>query len=219
MGHHGRYVSATPFCGRCPLYSGSRCCCWIEHIDMCASTSAVVDVSTFGARSLAHGCRLCVIDGTSDGWLAQRGPVHSRVLCWPRVFARHLNRSAGRFSRRDDAAPNIMLERERDSTASAKRRLAAQGARLRRVNAFKKELLSTLAHNLKNPLTVIVGRIDLLLRMVELLRMVDKGSLLPIGCGHISIGSAPSPTASLRSWTVCCQMPGPTHSTSRSGPK
>ena len=74
---------------------------------------------------------------------------------------------------------NIMLERERDSTASAKRRLAAQGARLRRVNAFKNELLSTLAHNLKNPLTVIVGRIDLLLRMVELLRRVDKGSLLP----------------------------------------
>ena len=84
------------------------------------------------------------------------------------VFLVETTRLYGRLAR-----SNIMLERERDSTASAKRRLAAQGARLRRVNAFKHELLSTLAHDLKNSLTVIVGRIDLLLRMV------DKGSLLP----------------------------------------
>ena len=63
------------------------------------------------------------------------------------------------------ARSNIML-------TSAKRRLAAQWARLRRVNVFKKELLGTLAHDLRNPLTAIVGRTDILLGMV------DKGPVL-----------------------------------------
>ena len=66
----------------------------------------------------------------------------------------------------------IALQRERDSTLSANRRLAAQWARLRRANAFKNELLGTLAHDLRNPLTVIIGRTDMLLRMV------DKGPVL-----------------------------------------
>jgi signal transduction histidine kinase len=65
-----------------------------------------------------------------------------------------------------------VLERERDSKASANRRLAAQWARLRKVNAFKNEIVATLAHDLKNPLSVIVGRADMLMRMV------DKGPVL-----------------------------------------
>jgi Membrane-associated sensor, integral membrane domain/His Kinase A (phospho-acceptor) domain len=70
------------------------------------------------------------------------------------------------------ARSNIMLERERDSKTSANRRLAAQWARLRRVNAVKNELLGTLAHDLRNPLTAIVGRTDILLGMI------DKGPVL-----------------------------------------
>ena len=61
----------------------------------------------------------------------------------------------------------IALQRERDSTLSANRRLAAQWARLRRANAFKNELLGTLAHDLRNPLTVIIGRTDMLLACVR----------------------------------------------------
>jgi signal transduction histidine kinase len=63
------------------------------------------------------------------------------------------------------ARSNIML-------TSANHRLAAQWARLRRANAFKNELLGTLAHDLRNPLTVIIGRTDMLLRML------DKGPVL-----------------------------------------
>jgi signal transduction histidine kinase len=51
--------------------------------------------------------------------------------------------------------------------SSANRRLAAQWAQLRRVNTFKNELLGTLAHDLRNPLTVIVGRADLLMSMLD----------------------------------------------------
>lgn len=63
------------------------------------------------------------------------------------------------------ARSNIML-------TSANHRLAVQWARLRRVNTFKSELVGTLAHDLRNPLTVIVGRAD------SLMRMVDRGPLL-----------------------------------------
>jgi signal transduction histidine kinase len=45
---------------------------------------------------------------------------------------------------------------------SAHRRLAAQWARLRQANAFKSEVLGTVAHDLKNPLAVIVGRTEIL---------------------------------------------------------
>src|SRR5207302_5035302 len=45
---------------------------------------------------------------------------------------------------------------------NATRRLTAQWARLRQANAFKSEILSTVAHDLKNPLGVILGRTEIL---------------------------------------------------------
>jgi len=49
---------------------------------------------------------------------------------------------------------------------NANRRLAAQWARLRQANAFKSEILSTVAHDLKNPLGVILGRTEILKEMI-----------------------------------------------------
>jgi signal transduction histidine kinase/CheY-like chemotaxis protein len=54
-----------------------------------------------------------------------------------------------------------VLQRTRDLT-SANQRLSAQGTRLQRVNAFKNEVLGTVAHDLKNPLSVILGRTEML---------------------------------------------------------
>ena len=46
--------------------------------------------------------------------------------------------------------------------AAANERLDAQAGLLRRVNAFKNEILGTVAHDLKNPLAVILGRAEML---------------------------------------------------------
>jgi signal transduction histidine kinase len=46
-------------------------------------------------------------------------------------------------------------------------RLSAQGMRLQRVNAFKSDVLGTVAHDLKNPLGVILGRAEMLSEMVD----------------------------------------------------
>jgi signal transduction histidine kinase len=46
-------------------------------------------------------------------------------------------------------------------------RLAAQGAELRRANRFKSEILGTVAHDLKNPLGVILGRTEMLAELSE----------------------------------------------------
>ena len=56
-------------------------------------------------------------------------------------------------------------QRTRELTA-ANRRLAAQWARLQRANAFKREILGTVAHDLRNPLSVIIGRAEMLDRML-----------------------------------------------------
>ena len=56
-------------------------------------------------------------------------------------------------------------QRTRELTA-ANRRLAAQWARLQRANAFKREILGTVAHDLRNPLSVIIGRAEMLERML-----------------------------------------------------
>jgi signal transduction histidine kinase len=49
---------------------------------------------------------------------------------------------------------------------SANRRLSAQWLRLQRANAFKNEVLGTVAHDLKNPLGVIFGRTEMLKEMI-----------------------------------------------------
>mgnify|MGYP001223028804 CR=1 FL=1 len=49
---------------------------------------------------------------------------------------------------------------------SANRRLSAQWARLQRANAFKNEILGTVAHDLKNPLGVILGRTEMLSELI-----------------------------------------------------
>ncbi len=58
-----------------------------------------------------------------------------------------------------------VAERTQDLT-TANRRLAAQWARLRQANAFKSEILGTVAHDLKNPLGVILGRTEILKEMI-----------------------------------------------------
>jgi signal transduction histidine kinase/CheY-like chemotaxis protein len=73
---------------------------------------------------------------------------------------------------------NVRLEeRVRDRThelTAANQRLASQWTRLREANEFKNEILGTVAHDLKNPLGVILGRAEML---NELARM----SPIPIG--------------------------------------
>jgi signal transduction histidine kinase len=49
----------------------------------------------------------------------------------------------------------------------ANQRLAAQRADLRRANQFKTEMLGTVAHDLKNPLGVILGRAEILSDLLE----------------------------------------------------
>jgi signal transduction histidine kinase/CheY-like chemotaxis protein len=56
-------------------------------------------------------------------------------------------------------------QRTRELT-SANRRLSSQWSRLQRANAFKTEILGTVAHDLRNPLSVIIGRAEILERMV-----------------------------------------------------
>lgn len=68
------------------------------------------------------------------------------------------------------ARANADLERrvqERTAElAAANSRLEAQGAQLKRVNAFKNEMLGTIAHDLKNPLAVILGRAEMMSTLV-----------------------------------------------------
>jgi signal transduction histidine kinase len=54
-----------------------------------------------------------------------------------------------------------VMERTRELTL-ANERLAAQWERLRRANLFKREMIGTVAHDLKNPLGVIMGRAEML---------------------------------------------------------
>lgn len=58
-----------------------------------------------------------------------------------------------------------VARRTHDLTA-ANVRLAAQWQRLQRANAFKREILGTVAHDLKNPLAVILGRTEILKEMI-----------------------------------------------------
>jgi signal transduction histidine kinase len=67
-----------------------------------------------------------------------------------------------------------VAERTHDLT-TANRRLAAQWARLRQANTFKSEILGTVAHDLKNPLGVILGRTEILKEMVASAGALNDG--------------------------------------------
>ena len=67
-----------------------------------------------------------------------------------------------------------VAERTQDLT-TANRRLAAQWARLRQANRFKSEILGTVAHDLKNPLGVILGRTEILKEMIAAAGALDEG--------------------------------------------
>jgi signal transduction histidine kinase len=67
-----------------------------------------------------------------------------------------------------------VAERTQDLT-TANRRLAAQWARLRQANTFKSEILGTVAHDLKNPLGVILGRTEILKEMIANAGALNNG--------------------------------------------
>lgn len=60
---------------------------------------------------------------------------------------------------------------------SANRRLSAQWLRLQRANAFKNEVLGTVAHDLKNPLGVILGRTEMLKELISGAMASKEGSM------------------------------------------
>src|SRR3981189_2967162 len=63
----------------------------------------------------------------------------------------------------------------------ANRRLSAQWLRLQRANGFKNEILGTVAHDLKNPLGVILGRTEML---TELIGASSSKESIPHTGGH-----------------------------------
>jgi signal transduction histidine kinase/CheY-like chemotaxis protein len=63
---------------------------------------------------------------------------------------------------------------------SANRRLSAQWLRLQRANAFKNEVLGTVAHDLKNPLGVILGRTEMLKELINGALATKEGSLAQV---------------------------------------
>jgi signal transduction histidine kinase/CheY-like chemotaxis protein len=59
---------------------------------------------------------------------------------------------------------------------AAKERLENQSKRLKQANAFKGEVLGTVAHDLKNPLGVILGRTEMLNEMLSMSPMPEEGA-------------------------------------------
>src|SRR5438105_3518558 len=73
-----------------------------------------------------------------------------------------------------------VAQRTQDLT-TANRRLAAQWARLRQANSFKSEILGTIAHDLKNPLAVILGRTEILKEMLATAGAIDGSDQAQLG--------------------------------------
>lgn len=66
-------------------------------------------------------------------------------------------------SRLSVAFDNVILyEQLQEANARLEERVAQRTADLKRANAFKNEILGIVAHDLKNPLSVIIGRADML---------------------------------------------------------
>jgi len=72
-----------------------------------------------------------------------------------------------------------VAERTQDLT-TANRRLAAQWARLRQANSFKSEILGTVAHDLKIPFGVILGRTEIMKEMIAATGAPDDNMLAQI---------------------------------------
>src|SRR5262245_32870775 len=59
-GHRGRVASAKNILGRYPRDPFEPLYLFSKHFACCAGFGIAVDPPTFGARSMAHGCNLCV---------------------------------------------------------------------------------------------------------------------------------------------------------------
>jgi signal transduction histidine kinase/CheY-like chemotaxis protein len=79
---------------------------------------------------------------------------------------------------------NLELEakvaRRTEQLVAAKDRLESQSARLKRANAFKSEVLGTVAHDLKNPLGVILGRTEMLTEFLALSPIPGDSALIQV---------------------------------------
>ena len=73
-------------------------------------------------------------------------------------------------------------QRTRELSA-ANSRLQAQWLRARRANAFQSEILGTVAHDIRNPLGVILGRTEIMNELVG--REPFNGDLLSVQIGHV----------------------------------
>jgi len=80
------------------------------------------------------------------------------------ALANQFNEMAGRLQE-SYADLEKKVEIRTSELTAANRRLAAQWERLRQANAFKSEILGKVAHDLKNPMGVIMGRAELLMEM------------------------------------------------------
>ncbi|HEX2135332.1 MAG TPA: DUF3369 domain-containing protein [Microvirga sp.] len=89
------------------------------------------------------------------------------------LFAGHLSLAFdnvtlyGRLSEANARLEERVIQRTAE-LQRANQRLAAQRASLRRANTFKNEILGTVAHDLKNPLGVILGRTEILSDLLDI---------------------------------------------------
>ena len=68
------------------------------------------------------------------------------------------------------------MARRTAQLTAAKERLENQSERLRSANAFKSEVLGTVAHDLKNPLGVILGRAEMLNELLAAEKLPEKAA-------------------------------------------
>src|SRR6266545_227987 len=102
-----------------------------------------------------------------------------------------------------------VAQRTQDLT-SANRRLAAQWARLRQANTFKSEILGTVAHDLKNPLGVILGRTEILKEMAagaDALDITIRREAVDLAGLVQEVADANRPLASRKQQTITVSAP------------
>ncbi len=120
--------------------------------------------TAFHAES-GHGCQ--VVLAVSGGPALSRSQATLADLFCARVAVVADNLRLRRKLEDSNAdLERCVVERTRNLIA-ANRRLEAQGQTLRRANAFKNEILGTIAHDLKNPLGVVLGRAQILRELID----------------------------------------------------